>query len=541
MKVIITLIEIVILLGSCFSVVSLFSTNDIGMNGDCFIIQQTNPLSHSQIEWSKFFGGNQLDWGWSVQQTYDEGYIIAGETTSFGAGGYDAWLIKTDTNGSEIWNRTFGGGLKDGARSVLITTDSCIVMAGYTDSFGHGNNHDFWLIKTDDTGNEIWNRTYGGYGSEAGFSVCQTTDDGFIMTGYTYSFGAGANDIWLIKTDPSGYEIWNKTFGGSEGEYGMSVQQTTDQGFIIAGSTSSFGAGEDDGWLIKINADGNELWNITVGGEYNDWFGSVAQSCDGGYIITGDTASFSTGSYDAWFVKTDKSGNSQWQTVLGDAFFDETGYSVQEMMDGGFIATGSITSHNTSLSDIWVRKLNASGSEQWYLIVQGAQKDCGYSVHPTKDGGSVVVGYTDSFYMNDRNVVLIKLSSNNENLPPEIPTLTGPSRGIVGKSYNFSTCTIDLDNDTVFYWFDWGDSNNSGWLGPYNSSVNINTTHKWTVKGSYGIKVKAKDIHGEESVWSDPLPIIIPFSYHMTLLQLLQRFFQRFPYAFPILRQLMGY
>ena len=111
-------------------------------------------------------------------------------------------------------------------------------------------------------------------------------DGGFVITGYTYSFGAGVNDVWLIKTDPSGHEIWNKTFGGSQGEYGMSIQQTTDQGFIIAGSTSSFGAGKDDGWLIKINADGNELWNITVGGEYNDWFGSVAQTCDGGFIIT---------------------------------------------------------------------------------------------------------------------------------------------------------------------------------------------------------------------------------------------------------------
>jgi hypothetical protein len=510
------------------------------VNGDSYFIQQVNTLYHSQIEWSKFFGGSQLDWGWGVQQTYDGGYIIAGETTSFGAGGYDAWLIKTDKDGVEVWNKTFGGGLKDGARSVLITIDSCIVMAGYTDSFGHDNSHDFWLIKTDNTGHELWNRTYGSSHSEAGFSVFQTTDGGFIITGYTYSFGAGANDAWLIKTDPTGYEVWNKTFGGPGGEYGMSVQQTIDQGFIIAGSTSSFGAGKDDGWLIKTNADGNELWNITVGGEYNDWFGSVAQTCDGGYIITGDTASFSRGGYDAWFVKTDDSGSSQWQTVLGDAYFDETGYSVQEMMDGGFIATGSITSHNTSLSDLWVRKLNASGSEQWYLIFQGAQKDCGYSIRPTKDGGSVVVGYTDSFYMNDRNVVLIKLSSNNENLPPGTPILTGPSRGIVGTSYNFSTCTIDLDNDTVFFWFDWGDGNNSGWLGPYNSGVTINTTHKWTIKGSYGIKVKAKDIYGKESSWSDPLPITIPYSYK-PILQFLELLFQRFPNAFPILRQMLGY
>ena len=469
MKVIITLVEIVILLCSCFSVVSLLPTNDIGMNGDSYFIQQTNTLSHSQIEWSKFFGGSQLDWGWSVQQTYDEGYIIAGETTSFGAGGYDAWLIKTDRDGSEVWNKTFGGELKDGARSVVITTDSCIVMAGYTDSFGHGYAHDFWLIKTDNTGHELWNRTYGGYRSEAGFSVFQTTDGGFIITGYTYSFGAGANDVWLIKTDPTGYEVWNKTFGGPEGEYGMSVQQTTDQGFIIAGSTSSFGDGNDDGWLIKTDSDGNELWNKTIGGGNNDWFGSVAQTRDGGYIITGDTASFSTGGYDAWFVKTDGSGVSQWQTVRGEAFFHETGYSIQQMSDGGFIATGSITSLNTSLSDLWVRKLSRSGTEQWYLIFPGAKNDCGYSIRPTKDGGSVVVGYTDSFGMNNRNVIVIKLSSNNENLPPVTPALTGPSQGIVGTSYIYTTSTTDPNGDKVRYGWDKDDGVVDFWTENYSS------------------------------------------------------------------------
>ena len=539
MKVIITFIEIVVLICSCCSVVSLFSTKDIGMNGDSYFIQQGNTVYHSQIEWNKFFGGSQLDWGWDVKQTYDGGYIIVGETTSFGAGGYDAWLIKTNKDGCEVWNKTFGGALKDGARSVLITNESCIIMAGYTDSYGHGNNHDFWLIKTDETGQEMWNRTYGGSSSEAGFSVFQTTDGGFIITGYTYSFGARANDVWLIRTNPSGYEVWNKTFGGPEGEYGMAVQQTTDQGFIIAGSTSSFGAGRDDGWLIKTNADGNELWNITIGGENNDWFGSVTQTHDGGFIITGDTASFSTGGYDAWFIKIDNYGVSQWKTVLGEAFFHETGYSIQEMRNGDFIATGSITSLNTSLSDLWVRKLSASGREQWCLIFPGTQNDCGYSICPTKDDGCVAVGYTDSLGTNNRNVILIKLSSNNENLPPQTPILTGPSEGIAGTSYTFFAFTRDLDNDSIYFWFDWGDGNKSGWLGPFNSNVTINSTHTWTVKGSYSTKVKAKDTFGAESNWSDPLPIKMPYLYN-PIQQFLELLFQRFLNAFPpLLRQIL--
>jgi len=539
MKVIITFVGIVVLICSCCSVVSLFLTRDVGVNGDSYLIQQENTVYHSQIEWSKCFGGSQLDWGWDVQQTYDGGYIIAGETTSFGAGGYDAWLIKTDKEGREEWNKTFGGDLKDGARSVIITHDSCIVMAGYTDSYGHGGNHDFWLIKTDETGNELWNRTYGGDHSEAGFSVIETTDGGFIMTGYTYSFGAGANDIWLIKTNPTGQAIWTKTFGTSAGEYGMSVQQTNDQGVIIAGCKSSFGARKDDGWLVKTNADGSKLWDRTIGGGSNDWFGSVVQTRDGGYIITGDTASYSKGGYDAWFIKINDSGISQWQTVLGDAFFDETSYSVQETMDGGYIATGSITSLNTSSSDLWVRKLNASGTEQWCLLFQGGQKDCGYSIRPTTDGGSIVVGYTDSLDLSDRNVILIKVSSDNTNLPPETPTLIGPSQGKIGTSYNFSAWTSDVENESVYFLFDWGDGNNSGWLGPYNSGITCESKHTWTQKDNYNIKVKAKDIFWLESNWSDPLSITMPYSYNKPMLQLLELLFQRFPNAFPLLRQIM--
>lgn len=500
--------------------------------------QQSVMLSSSEIEWSKFFGGGQLDWGWDVQQTYDGGYIIVGETTSFGAGGYDAWLIKTDKDGCEEWNKTFGGYLKDGARSVLIMNDSCIIMAGYTDSYGHGSAHDFWLIKTDDTGDEVWNRTYGSSHSEAGFSVSQTHDGGFVITGYTYSFGAGANDIWLIKTDFNGYELWNTTFGGPQSEYGMSVQQTTDQGFIIAGSTSSFGEGKDDGWLIKTDVDGNELWNITTGGEYNDWFGSVAQTHDSGFIITGDTASFSTGGYDAWFIKINNSGMLQWQTVLGDAFFHETGYSVQETIDAGFISTGSTTSFNTSLSDLWVRKLNASGSEQWCLTFQGAQNDCGYSICSTKDSGSVVTGYSDSFNRNDRNVILLKLLSDTENLPPESPMLMGPSRGSIGTSYNFSSSTKDIDNDCVYFWFDWGDTTNSGWLGPYNSGQIISLNHSYHSEGTYMVKAKAKDIIGAESDWAT-LTVTMPYSYR-PLSKFFDVMFQRFPNAFPLLQQLMG-
>jgi hypothetical protein len=279
------------------------------------------------------FGGSEHDVGYSVQQTTDGGYIIVG-----------SWLIKTDSQGNEEWVYEDING-----QSVQQTTDGGYIIVGWsgglikTDSQGNeewvyedisgravqqttdggyiileGGGFDLWLIKTDTNGDSLWTQTFGGSGSEyAGMSsssVQQTTDGGYIITGYTSSYGNGGHDVWLIKTDSDGNEQWNQTFGGSGGEGGNSVQQTTDGGYIITGFTSSYGNGYDL-WLIKTDSDGNEQWNQTFGGsEYEEGY-SVQQTTDGGYIITGHTSSYGNGSLDIWLIKTDSQGNS---VPLGD-------------------------------------------------------------------------------------------------------------------------------------------------------------------------------------------------------------------------------
>ena len=259
-------------------------------------------VSAPEEKWNKTFGGANNDDGHSVAETSDGGYIITGGTVSYDAGDWDVWLIKTDSNGNEIWNKTFGGAnFNDEGYSVEQTLDGGYIITGSTYSYGAGE-CDIWLIKTDSNGNEEWDKTFGGADYDQGRSVEQTSDGGYIITGGTKSYGAGYFDVWLIKTDSNGNEIWNKTFG--EDSCGFSVEQTSDGGYIITGETILYDAEmTTDVWLIKTDSNGNEIWNKTFGGAGWDFGRSVTQTSDGGYIVTGGD-----GGGDVWLIKVKGEG-----------------------------------------------------------------------------------------------------------------------------------------------------------------------------------------------------------------------------------------
>jgi hypothetical protein len=279
--------------------------------GDFWLVK-TDSAGNQQL--NRTYGGNGTSEAHSVWQTSDGGYAIAGWTASSGAGFFDIWLVKTDSAGNMQWNRTYGGSGFDYANSVQQTTDGGYIMAGHTDGF-NGSGAGFCLVKTDLAGDLQWTRTYGGTPIGEARSVQQTADGGYIAAGYTIPTGASEPDFFLVKTDSTGTLQWNKIYGGTGTNYANAVQQTSDGGYIMAGATNSFGAGGFDFWLVKTDSVGTQQWNETFGGKADDIANSVQQTSDGGYIIAGSTYSYGAGGSDFWLVKIGGIGISSLETL----------------------------------------------------------------------------------------------------------------------------------------------------------------------------------------------------------------------------------
>ncbi len=362
------------------------------------------PVSAQETSWIKTYGGNGNDQAHAVQQTTDGGYIVAGWTSFYETGSTDVYLLKTDFFGDTLWTKTYGTSTYEKGNFVRQTPDAGYIIVGEVYISGY---YDIYVVKTDSQGNVQWTNTYGGIYSEEGYCIQPTWDGGYIVIGTTYSYGWGAADMYVLKLDAFGDTLWTKTYGGLGEDEGSSIQPTADSGYILAGFSASYSAGAYDVYLVKTDSLGMILWRRTYGGFNNDYGLSVQQTSDGGYIIAGSTNSFSTGDWDIYLIKTNAEGDTLWTKRYGDKR-DDFGYSVQQTTDEGYIVAGRTKPPGTDPDNVYLIKTDSQGDTLWTKIYGGSYEDVGYSVQQTMDEGFIVAGYTSDFEASPSDVVLIK-------------------------------------------------------------------------------------------------------------------------------------
>jgi hypothetical protein len=302
------------------------------------------------------------------------------------------------------FQKTFGGGGGETGNCLKQTFDDGYIMVGFTQSFGTGTD-DVYLIKTDGNGDTLWTKTYGGASYDKGFSVEQTTDSGYIISGMTNSFSTW-EDVYLIRTDANGDTLWTKNYGGNIGGTGYGVKQTSDGGFIITGAAVSAG-GIHDVLLMKTDAAGDTLWTRTWGGGGDDYGFAVQQTNDGGYIVSGNQSSGGV-----YLIKTDSSGDSLWTMayILDGASHLTWGFSVEQTADTGYIITGATT------SEAFLLKTDSNGVMQWSKLYGGTQQEFGFSGMQTADGGYILLGASQSFPVGSYHSVLIRTDASGDTL-----------------------------------------------------------------------------------------------------------------------------
>ena len=303
--------------------------------------------------WTRTFGGVANDMGYDVESTSDGGYIITGWTQSFGAGGYDVYLIKTDAGGNLLWEKTYGGSEEDMGWSVIQTLDGGYIIAGYTYSFGDGD-ADVYLIRTDSFGDTLWTKTYGGDSTDLGFSITTASDGGFVIAGRTQSFGVVGEEAYVIRADSNGDSLWTHTYGDTSHDLISHVEPTQDSGFIMVGSSLSFPEG--DYYVIRTNSNGDTVWVRNFGGEMTEWGYAIRETNDSNYVCVGWSDSYyPPNGNNIYFLKIDSFGDTIWTRLYGgnnsDAAFD-----MEITMDEGYIILGSTDSYGAGGEDVYLIK-----------------------------------------------------------------------------------------------------------------------------------------------------------------------------------------
>ena len=328
------------------------TTNSYGAGDeDVYLIKMT---SDGDTLWTKTYGGTNGDYGNCVAETHDHGFIITGKSADVQP--LDVYLIRTDSTGNVLWTKLFGNFNYEWGASVIETYDDGFVIAGYVASSGT-DYKDLYLIKTNSSGEALWTKTFGDSGSEAGYSVVETRDSGLLVVGTTTYSASGTKDVYAVKTNSSGESQWIKTYGGTADDAGYSVVES-DSGYIIAGYTESYGT-NGDFYLLKINLSGEVVWSKTYGGAESDAAYSIIKTLDGGFLVAGTTYSYGEGNGDFYLLKMTSSGDTVWTKTIG-GINDDFAKSVIQTDDSGYAAVGFTYTNNAP--DVYIVKLKKEAS-----------------------------------------------------------------------------------------------------------------------------------------------------------------------------------
>lgn len=364
------------------------------------------------LTFTKRFSGNGKASGLNVKQTADGGYILTGMIWNEDDYNSDLYVVKTDKSGGMLWEMAFGGAQADEGYSVVEADDGGYALFGSTKSKGAGDS-DMYLIKIDANGNKLWEKTYGGPGKESGRSIDKTDDGGYILFGFTRSFGAGGADMYAVKVDADGNETDSKTFGTHGDDWGRSVIQASDGNYMLLGNTPGT---HYDMLLIKTDCCGKELWRKTYGGLGKEKGQEIKETADGGYVMIGTITQYGRRDDDIYIVKINKDGREEWSEIIGGKNRD-WGYSVYETADGGFVIGGSSKSYSDGDSDMYLLKVIRDGDtlyKVWERTFGGDKGDTGWSVEETTDGGYVFLGWTTSFGNERGEMYLIKVNADGD-------------------------------------------------------------------------------------------------------------------------------
>jgi uncharacterized delta-60 repeat protein len=393
-------------------------------------------------EWAMTYDGHDhYDSASSVQETSDGGYIVAGWTQYPGSDQHDFWVLRLASDGRTTWENSYDRTDYDYASCIQQTADDGYIVAGRS-GVSSGGPYDFWVLKLnpdghiDGDGSIAWQKTYDAdSGDDYAYSIQQTADDGYIVAGKTSS-ALSSDDFWVLKLDDNGDIAWQKTYGGADKDIAYSIQQTTDDGYIVAGYTGSSGAGDYDFWVLKLNPDGDPsgdgsiAWQKTYGGTQRDIASSIQETTDGGYVVAGRTQSFSAGDYDFWVLKLNSNGTVAWEKTYGQ-FYADYASSIHQTTDSGYIVAGHTRSFGGGGGDFWVLKLHPDGWDPdgpggdppqdgiiaWEKTYGGTGWEAASSIQQTSGGGYNVAGDTWSFGVGDpvpHDLWVLKLGDNGQ-------------------------------------------------------------------------------------------------------------------------------